>query len=151
MTPLLPPMRTSYLDAPLLTEMYRQQQSGRDVDELYVDELDGVDGGDREGRRLLVGVVQLVKVSARFVQFESLEHGRGEEIGTYFMTDWAILSSPGSFGFTLCHSRGPTMVRYSVLMFWLCCRSLLAHWVNSCWADWPAQGAITEKQEEAKI
>ena len=73
MTPLPYPMRTSYPDAPLLTEMYRQQQSGRDVDELYVDELDGVDGGDRECRRLLVGVVQLVKVSARFVQFERLE------------------------------------------------------------------------------
>ena len=42
--------------------MYRHDQGGRDVDELDVDELDGVDGGDREGRRLLVRVVQLVEV-----------------------------------------------------------------------------------------
>ena len=55
--------------------MYRQKESGRYVDKLYVDELDGVDGGDGEGRRLLVGVVQLVEVPAWFVEFESLAVG----------------------------------------------------------------------------
>ena len=35
---------------------------GQDVDRLEDDELDGVDRGHGEGRRLLVGVVQLVEV-----------------------------------------------------------------------------------------
>ena len=55
----------------VLTKVYRQDQGGRDVDELDVDELDGVDGGDGEGRRLLVGVVELVKV---FVQEGEVVH-----------------------------------------------------------------------------
>ena len=36
-----------------------------------------------------------------------------------------------------------------VLKFWLF--SLLAHRLNSCWADWPAQAAVKEKQVEAKV
>ena len=38
------------------------EEHGADEDELHVDELERVDGGDAEGRRLLVGVVQLVEV-----------------------------------------------------------------------------------------
>ena len=30
-------------------------------------------------------------------------------------------------------------------IFVLCCRSLLTHWYNSCWADWPAQAGSNRK------
>ena len=45
-----------------LTNVHGHKEHGRGVDGLNVDELDRVDGGDREGRRLLVRVVQLVEV-----------------------------------------------------------------------------------------
>ena len=38
------------------------QEHWGDVDHLNVQELDGMDGGDAEGRGLLVGVVELVEV-----------------------------------------------------------------------------------------
>ena len=50
-----------------------------------------------------------------------------------------------------CRRRVPTGKDVSLLMFWLCCRSLLAHWITSCWADWLAQAAVKEKQEEARV
>ena len=46
----------------LLTPMNLEEEHGRDVDALEDDELHRVDGGHGEGRRLLVGVVQLVEV-----------------------------------------------------------------------------------------
>ena len=42
--------------------MNLEEEHRRDVDGLEDYELDGVDGGHREGGRLLVGVVQLVEV-----------------------------------------------------------------------------------------
>jgi hypothetical protein len=48
-----------------------EEKHGRDVDGLEHDELDRVNGGHREGRRLLVGVVQLVEV---LVQERPVEH-----------------------------------------------------------------------------
>ena len=32
----------------------------------------------------------------------------------------------------------------------LCCRSLLTHWHNSCWADWPDQAGSNRKAERGK-
>ncbi len=42
--------------------MYWREEDGCYIDALYVDDLDRVDGGDGEGRGLLVSVVQLVEV-----------------------------------------------------------------------------------------
>ncbi len=42
--------------------MYGPEEHGRNVDALDVGDLEGVDGGDGEGRGLFVRVVQLVKV-----------------------------------------------------------------------------------------
>ena len=45
-----------------LTPVDGHEEHGTDEDKLYVDELERVNGRDAEGRRLLVGVVQLVEV-----------------------------------------------------------------------------------------
>ena len=39
-------------------------------------------------------------------------------------------------------------VSFSLLV--LCCRSLLTHWHNSCWADWPAQAGSNRKAGRGK-
>ena len=35
-------------------------------------------------------------------------------------------------------------------LFWFCCHSLLTHWHNSCWADWPAQAGSNRKAGRGK-
>ncbi len=55
----------------LHTPVNLEEKHGWDVDGLEHDELDRVNGGHREGRRLLVGVVQLVEV---LVQERPMEH-----------------------------------------------------------------------------
>ena len=45
----------------VLTEVDGEEEHGRDVDHLDGGHLDGVDGGDGEGRGVLVGVVKLVE------------------------------------------------------------------------------------------
>ena len=52
----------------VLTPVNWPEEHGRCVDELHVEDLDGVDGGDREGGRLLVRVVQLVEVLVQLRQ-----------------------------------------------------------------------------------
>ena len=42
--------------------MNRHEEHGRNVDELNVDELKGVDGGDGKGRGVFVGVVKFVEM-----------------------------------------------------------------------------------------
>ena len=39
---------------------------------------------------------------------------------------------------------------FSRASFVLCCRSLLTHWLNSCWADWPAQAGSNRKAGRGK-
>lgn len=45
-----------------LTPMHGEEHHGTDEDGLHVEKFNGMDGGDAEGRGLLVLVVQLVEV-----------------------------------------------------------------------------------------
>ena len=54
----------------VLTPVNLEQEHGRDVDWLEDDELNGMNGSDREGGGLLVGVMQLVEVDVQEWQVE---------------------------------------------------------------------------------
>ena len=90
--------------------------------------------------------------------FSSVRHAsRREDSFTNAVSAFGAKKAPGLFPLRrstfpaivfcpLCPAT--TDVSFSLLV--LCSRSLLTHWNNSCWADWPAQAGNNRKAGRGK-